>query len=220
MPRTIIDLSHPLHSGMPVYPGDPAVVVSAVSSMDDGVSVCNLGQISLGLHAGTHMDAPYHFIHEGQTIDEIPLQRCIGEAVMIHRWDHGAGAAIQRDHLAPFESTIRSVDKVLLNTGWHHRYGEPDYFTAHPKLTGRAAQFLVDCGVGLVGVDFPAVDTEPFEAHTTLLGNGVLIVESLTNLDSVPIDRFLFVAFPLNIIGRDGSPVRAVALIDNPRGEF
>ena len=72
---------------------------------------------------------------------------------------------------------------------------------------------LLDCGVQLVGVDTPSVDRLPFEAHLALLGHGVLIVENLTNLDAIPADVFQLVALPLKILGRDGSPVRAVALV-------
>ncbi len=101
----------------------------------------------------------------------------------------------------------------MLNTGWHHRWGSADYFTAHPVITGEAAQFLVDCGVMLVGVDTPSVDRAPYPAHLVLLGNDVLIVENLTNLDAIDGDDFEFIALPLAVVGRDGSPVRAAARV-------
>jgi kynurenine formamidase len=87
-----------------------------------------------------------------------------------------------------------------------------EFFTSHPMFTPEAAQFLVDCGVKLVGVDFPSVDRPPFPIHIIFLGNGMVIVENLTNLAALKQDVFEFIALPLSFTGRDASPVRAVAL--------
>ncbi len=89
-----------------------------------------------------------------------------------------------------------------------------DYFTEYPDITTDAAEFLVECGVHLVGVETGSVDFHPNETHIVLLGNDVLIIECLTNLDKIRSERFLFSAIPLNLEGLDGSPVRAVALVD------
>jgi kynurenine formamidase len=83
--------------------------------------------------------------------------------------------------------------------------------TDHPVITREAAQLLIGCGVHLVGVDFPSVDVPPFETHLELLGHGVLIVENLTRLEEIRGNTFHFTALPLKIVGRDGSPVRAIA---------
>jgi kynurenine formamidase len=209
---SIIDLSHPLQSGTPVYPGDPPVVVTPVYRKGERGSVCNLAQVSFGLHAGTHLDAPFHFISDGRTVEQIPLERCIGEAILIPLPNIGAGAKISREDLAPHEAQIAETGRAVLNTGWNHRWGRPEFFTAHPTLGGDAARFLLDCGVHLLGVDFPAVDGAPYDAHTLLLGSDVLLVEGLTNLDAVPWERFVLIVRPLRLVGLDGSPVRAVAV--------
>jgi kynurenine formamidase len=211
----IVDLSHGLDPQTPVYPGDPPVGITVVSSTEQqtgGPRAMNVGRIDLGLHAGTHLDAPFHFFGEGQTLEQVPLEHCLGPALLINLPHHGAGDQITPEDLAGYRDALRETGKVVLNTGWYRRWGEPDYFSAHPVLTGEAAQFLVECGVHLVGVDFPSVDLPPHDAHIVLLGRGVLIVENLTHLDAIGAERFLLSALPLKITGREGSPVRAVAL--------
>jgi kynurenine formamidase len=206
----MIDLSHPLYEAMPVYPGDPIVEVSSVDKVEWTTSKdrhVNLGRMTFGLHSGTHMDAPFHFFNDGATIDQISVSQCAGDACAVRV----QGERIGRKDLIQSETIIRQTKRVLLNTGWFHRWGDDDYFTAHPVLTTEAAEFLRDTGAILVGIDTPSVDHSPFEAHLVLLGAGIVIVENLTNLDALPPTPFEFAAFPLAIKGRDASPVRAVA---------
>jgi arylformamidase len=99
-----------------------------------------------------------------------------------------------------------------LSTGWAKQWGRPEYFTQHPVIASDAADFLIECGVHLVGVDFPSVDQAPFLTHVALLSHNVLILENLTNLSEIRSPSFRLVAVPLKFTGRDGSPVRAIAL--------
>jgi arylformamidase len=216
-PRTIIDLSHPLGPDTPAFPGDPSPAIRICDSTEDRTPSdtrhLNCSQLSTSLHCGTHMDAPFHFFGDRATIDRVPLERTIGPALLIRLpWEQSAGL-IDFEHLLPFQRRLRATPRVVFNTLWHHRWGAENYFTEHPLITGSAARLLVDCGVQLVGVDTPSVDRPPFEAHLALLGNDVLIVENLTNLDAIPGDTFELVATPLAILGRDGSPVRAIAIV-------
>jgi arylformamidase len=214
--RQTIDLSHPLGPETPVFPGDPPLEIRVFDSANNstaGERHLNCSHLAMSLHCGTHMDAPFHFFQDRATIDRIPLDRCSGPALLVRLPHEQHGLVIDANHLARFEPRLRSTARVVFNTGWHHRWGADDYFTAHPVITGAAARFLVDCGVTLVGVDTPSVDRDPFEAHLALLGHDVLIVENLTNLDAIPGDVFHLVALPLAIIGRDGSPVRAAAIV-------
>src|ERR1019366_7327628 len=197
-PGRIVDLSQPVGAGTPVYPGDGPVRVTVV----DQTSV-NLSRIDLSVHTGTHMDAPFHFFNGAETIDRIPLDRCVGLARLIDLRDIAAGGEIRRAHAA------------VLHTGWSKQWGAPRYFSDHPCLTADAAQFLVDCGVQLVGVDMPSVDRAPYPAHQILLRAGVPIVENLTNLAAIGADLFQLLVLPLKLAGRDGSPVRAVAIVQN-----
>lgn len=215
--RRIIDLSHPLSAATPAFPGDPSPEIKIFDSTelpnDRGTRHLNCSHLAMSLHCGTHMDAPFHFFGDRATIDQIPLDRVVGRATLVRLpWDV-AGPTIEAAHLTSYESRLKTTRRVVFNTLWHHRWGQEDYFTAHPVITGAAARVLLEWGVQLVGVDTPSVDRPPFEAHLALLGGDVLIVENLTNLDAIPGDEFELIAAPLAIVGRDGSPVRAMAIV-------
>jgi kynurenine formamidase len=206
-PRSIIDLSHPVDAGTPVFPGDGPVRVTVI----EHTSV-NVSRIDLSVHTGTHMDAPFHFFNDAQTIDHIPLERCAGPARLIDLRDAAPGE-IRREHIEKRCATPLLGHAAILQTGWSKQWGAPGYFSDHPSLAADAAQFLVDSGVQLVGVDMPSVDRAPYPAHQILLRAGVPIVENLTNLDAIGALLFQIVVLPLKLAGRDGSPVRAVAIV-------
>ncbi len=206
-PERIVDLSLPVAGDTPVFPGDGPVRVTIF----DQTSM-NLSRISLSVHTGTHMDAPFHFLPEGATIDRVPLDRCMGAAYMIDVRGIPPGGSIGPEHIATHRDALRNVRVVILHTGWSSEWGGERYFRDHPCISGDAARFLVDCGVQMLGVDMPSVDREPYPAHRVLLGAGVLIVENLANLDAIGAKQFHLIVLPLKLTGRDGSPVRAVAI--------
>ena len=203
----IIDLSHPVGADTPVFPGDGPVRITVL----DQTSM-NLSRIDLSVHTGTHMDAPFHFFAGAETIDRVPLERCMGQARLIDLRGVSPGGLIGREQIEMHRGDLGRVRAAILHTGWARHWGGPRYFLDHPCVSGAAAQYLVDCGVQLLGVDMPSVDRAPYPAHRVLLGAGVLIVENLTNLDAIGVDLFQLVVLPLKLAGRDGSPVRAVAI--------
>ena len=207
----IVDLSQPVCAGTPVFPGDGPVRVTILER-----SSVNLSRIDLSVHTGTHMDAPFHFFDGAETIDRVPLDRCVGRARLIDLRDIAAGREIRREHLEHRRDGPLGAHAAVLHTGWSKQWGAPRYFSDHPCLTADAAQFLVDCGVQLVGVDMPSVDRAPYAAHQILLRAAVPIVENLTNLEAIGADLFQIVVLPLKLAGRDGSPVRAVAIVPEP----
>ena len=214
--RQIIDLTHRLDEEATPFPGAPPVKITAHSfrlEPGDGRQRISTSELTTSLHCGTHMDAPFHFFADGRTIDEVPLEACCGPALLLRLPASIHLGRIDADHLSPHDTRIKEASRVIFNTGWHHRWGSSDYFTAHPVITKRAAELLVEQGVRLVGVDTPSVDQAPYESHLALLDNGILIIENLTNLDAITKGVFELCAFPLKIGGRDGSPVRAVALM-------
>jgi kynurenine formamidase len=158
------------------------------------------------------MDAPFHFFEDGITIDQVPLDVCVGQALMIDVRNVLDNGMIEVEHLRPKETKIRELRRIVLHTGWSGEWGKPEFFVTHPRFSPEAAQFVVDCGVRLVAVDFPSVDLPPFPAHIAFLSNGIVIVENLTNLAAVKNEVFHLVVLPLKITGRDASPVRAIAL--------
>jgi arylformamidase len=205
--RRIVDLSQPVGRDTPVFPGDGAVHIEIIDQ-----DTTNLSRIALSVHTGTHMDAPFHFFNNAAAIDRVPLERCMGLAALIDLRGIPAGSEIRRDQIEARRDSLRHARLAVLHTGWSKEWGSPRYFRDHPRLSGEAAEFLVECGVELTGVDMPSVDQAPYPAHKVLLGAGVPIVENLTNLDAIGADLFELIVLPLRLVGRDGSPVRAIAV--------
>lgn len=214
-----IDLSVPVVTGMPVYPGDPAVEVSvALRAPRDGVNVLRL---HMGSQSGTHVDAPYHVDDAWPRLDELPLERFGGHAVVADVRGLPDRAPITPELLAPALRQSRPGSLLLLATGWSAYWGTGHYL-AHPWLTPEAAEALVAAGVRTVAVDALSVDPTPepddatadlgLPAHRVLCGAGGVIAENLTGLEQVvdvpDVEVFLF---PLRLPGADGAPVRAVA---------
>ncbi|TDD48068.1 cyclase family protein [Nonomuraea terrae] len=211
----LVDLSVPIETGMPVYPGDPQVSVGpALTVADDGVNVLRL---HLGSQSGTHVDAPYHVDDALPALDELPLERFWGPAVVVDALGLPPRSPIGPE---PFARVVRAGAIVLVATGWSACWGSERY-TAHPYLTEEAARLLVEAGVRTVGIDALSVDPTPaddFPAHRVLCGAHAVIAENLTGLDrlldaqarGLPIEVSLL---PLRLPGADGAPVRAVARV-------
>jgi len=215
MPQRIIDLSYPINTATPPWPGTPAVTVDildrATLSRPEERHV-NSSRIGINIHCGTHMDAPFHFIENGGTIDQVPLERAYGPATLVDLGERAAGSHIEHNDLLPWSDSLRRTRKAILRTGWSARWKQPEFFSRFPDINPQAAKFLVELGVELIGVETPSVDYPPNPTHVILLGSNVLIVENLTNLEQIPAGEFVFAAIPLNLEGRDGSPVRAIAI--------
>lgn len=206
-----IDLSHPLVDGQPSFPGDPILRVASHCTTASE-SRCNLSQISLGSHQGTHLDAMFHFIDAGKTLDQMPLDWFCGPARIL-RIPKNAREEIALDDFKPYEEFLTEGARIIYQTGWSREYQEPHYFSDFPSLTIEAAEFLAAKKLRLLGMDTPTPSRDYYEVHHILLGVEMVIVESLTNLDELP-EAFTFVGFPLNFVGRDGSPIRAVGMVD------
>ena len=212
----LIDLSHPLEHGQLNFPFDPkigVVVHNTVASIG-----YNITQISMSTHQGTHLDVPFHFYDDGKTVDQIPLDRFYGPAVLV---DLAPGSSlpvktpITVEMLTPHEAKFQPAAKVIYRTGWDRTFGTPECFSDFPSLTLEAAHWIAARRIGLLGMDTLTPSADWKEVHWALLAKDVeiVIVEGLANLDQLP-ERFTLAAFPLNIKGRDGSPIRAVAIVE------
>jgi kynurenine formamidase len=224
------DLTHPIRTGMQVYPGDPAVAVEPHADIDsDGYRVSAL---ELGTHAGTHVDAPCHVEPGGKSLADFPVEAFRFDAVRVDLRGVGARDPIRRAELsdavdAAVDAAVDSddaftdPDMLVLRTGWDEHWGTPRYFD-HPYVTGEAAAWCAERGYHL-GLDALSPDPTPTEnaaadepagvpAHRALFAAERLIVENLTGLDALPA-RFELCAYPLSL-DADGSPVRAVAVVE------
>lgn len=225
----MIDLSHPIFTGMTVYPGDPEVRVrEALSVAADGVAV---SELHLGSHAGTHIDAPSHTISGGRTIDQVPLDALSGDALILHLADRvtaGAGIDSAMLGLDAFES-VPAI--VAICTGWDRHFGD-DLALQHPFVTVEAAERLWQLGMRVLAVDTlspdrtaigestaggdTAGDPDPLPVHSVVLGRGGTIVENVRGLDALG-ERARIGIFPLPLRGADGAPARVVAWTDADR---
>jgi kynurenine formamidase len=216
----LVDLSVPIETGMPVYPGDPEVSIGpALTVARHGVNVLGL---HLGSQSGTHVDAPFHIDDSLPALDALPLDRFCGPAVVVD-----ARGLAPRSPIGPaaFEGGVGEGVIVLVATGWSLHWGTAAY-EGHPFLTEEAAALLVARGVRTVGIDALSVDPTPatdFPAHRVLCGAHAVIAENLTGLDRLlraqasgrPIEVFML---PLRLPGADGAPVRAVARVSQQGG--
>lgn len=204
----IYDVSLTISEDMVVWPGDPKVAINKKRSIDAGDS-CNVSQLDMGSHTGTHIDAPYHFENDGSKIDKLSLKTLIGKARL---FDVGADKDIGLEKVKTFE--IKGLERVLFKSsnsnGW--KTNAKLFNKNYVAVTKEAAAYLVDAGIKLVGVDYLSVEkygNKAHETHHTLLENGIIVVEGLSLADVTPGDYEL-IALPLKIKNGDGSPARVI----------
>lgn len=208
MPR-IIDLTLPLTNGM------RGVRIDAANRLE--VDGWNASTLTLYSHSGTHMDAPKHFLPKGDTIDRQPLTDCIGPAHVVDITPTAPRALINMGSMAKWADRIQAGDRVLLRSDWSKRLGTPAYRDELPRISLELANWFVERGIVLVGVEPPSVadvnNREELTAvHVTLLAGGVTIVEGLTNLDQISSQTVQLIILPLKIQNGDGAPARAIAI--------
>lgn len=197
----LIDLTVPLNEQTPVYPGDPATVIKPAGVFDkDGF---NDHLVSVGTHVGTHIDAPFHMLADGKTLDQIPVEQFVGRGCYIRIDDKFDLEAIR-------QADIREGDIVLFHTGRIESYHDEKYYEDYPEIPEDVARYLVEKKIKMVGMDMSGPDHEPFKTHKILLGGDVLIIENLTNLDKLAGKQFTVYALPIKL-EVDGAPARVIA---------
>jgi kynurenine formamidase len=225
----IVDLTHPVSPDTPMHPLDMTPQVAfALSHQEHGMALSNM---HLSAHTGTHMDAPYHMLADGATLGEFPVSRFVGTALTLDV--RGRGPVLTRADVADAAEAaggLQPGDFALVWTGWDAHFEEPERMR-HPYLSAEAAAFLRDAGVTLVGSDISSMDSdmafaEPiagdagveameFPAHITLMSAGILIVENLRGLEQLAGRRTPCAILPLRAMGTEGSPVRAIAWLED-----
>ena len=196
----IHDLTRTISQDMQVYEGDPQPKFDSHATIKD--NKVNVTRITLGSHTGTHVDAPWHFLQEGNSVDMEPLDKFIGEAAII---DASGKNSITAEEFSGYD--IRSNDIVLIYTDTGDRR------TNFAYLDVSAAEWMVENGVKCVGIDTPSVEKYGIKdapVHKTLLASNIGIIENLANLEQFAGSRMFFVCLPLPLKGIDGSPARAV----------
>ena len=199
----IIDITRPLSEDILIYPGDTPPVFRQV---DRGQYL--ISNLQLSTHTGTHIDAPFHYLKTGDTIDTIPLSNVMGTCRVVDVTC--AGKCITSNHL---EGRMNGIHRLLLKTSFS---GTDCFDENYPSLTSEAAQLMTKCEMKCVGIDSPSIESYNCDGtvHRELLSHGCIIIE-LLDLSNVAEGDYTLVALPLRFTGLDGSPARVVLVDTN-----
>lgn len=206
----IYDVTVPITNMTPVWPGDPPPSIQRVAKIEDGADA-NVSKLEMSVHLGTHVDAPYHFLgSEAATIDQLPLNLLIGRAYVLQlddKIDTITARELEAAEIPP--RTRRLLFKTRNSRLWERNDGR--FVEDFVAVSADGAQYLVDRGIKLVGIDYLSVApyAEQTPTHQILLSAGVVIIEGL-DLSKVSQGRYTLYCLPLKIAGADGAPARVI----------
>lgn len=204
------DITLTISPDLPSWPGDPRVEIERVRKIEDG-SNANVSRVDMGVHTGTHVDAPFHFLQDGITVDQIDLSLLTGRAYVLHLPDVDVITAPVLENAQIPPRTRRVLFKTRNSESWEKE--DQDFNTDFVGLSEDGADYLVKRGVKLVGMDYLSV--APYKksrpTHESLLRAGVVIVEGL-DLSEVSQGRYTLYCLPLKIANSDGAPARAILI--------
>jgi arylformamidase len=204
----IYDVSVPITSRMPVWPSDPLVGLTPTAHpARDKSHTVRITKIEMGSHTGTHIDAPWHMLEGGPRLNEIPIETLVGGASV---FEISKVPSISRSSLEKLN--FEGVERVLFKTENSHHWNDDVFYEQFVYLDPEGAEFLVEHGVKLVGIDYLSIDqfkSEKHPSHFVLLRGNVVIIEGL-NLSRVKSGRYQMTALPLNLQDVDGAPTRVI----------
>jgi len=216
--KLLIDVSHTVEDGMVTYRGLPAPVICDYWSREQsrqhytGDTSFHIGKIEMVANTGTYLDSPFHRFENGKDLSELPLTSLADLEGVVIRWVNSPQPAIEASAFAGLNLRGKAV---LVHTGWDRYWGTDRYFEGHPFLTAGAAEYLVEAGAALVGIDSLNIDDTANglrPVHTSLLRAEIPIVEHLCHLDQVADTGFNFYAVPVKVKNFGTFPVRAFAI--------
>ena len=205
----VIDLSHVLNPDISVFPGTEKPVFEEID-IEGYIEL----KITMFTHSATHMDAPCHILKNPKSLDQFPVDKFAGKGIVIN-CKNLKGKSISIDFLKQHQTKINNAEFILFNSGWSLKWKTDDYFEDFPTLTLDAAVWLTQFklkGIGLDTLSLDEISDMNLPNHKIVLKEEILIIENMTNLDALP-DEFMFHCFPIKIEKADGSPVRAVAIV-------
>ena len=209
----VIDLTHTIESGMPVYPGTEPPILEPANTYDrDGFRET---KISMYSHTGTHMDPPAHLFRDRTTLDAFPPEQFIGKALVIDCTSLKEGEPITMDHLSRYGPKAATADFLLFYLGWDARWGSEAYFGDYPCIDDSVLEYILEgsykgIGFDVIGLD-PIADGNLTRHKKLFQTRDIINIENLCNLGLCGNELFWFSCFPLKIRDCDGSPIRAVA---------
>lgn len=205
----IIDISWPLNAAATAYKDRHSIMLSEIKTFErDGARETTL---TLSCHSGTHVDAPAHFLKDGITIDAVSLNRLIGSCVMLNL--ETVDEAISREVLEMHAGEIKSGDIVLFRTANSLKNPMDKFWSQFIYLDASGAQYLVERGIKAVGIDYLGIErNQPdHDTHCILMHHDIAIIEGL-RLAQVKPGRYEFVCLPLNVLGAEAAPARAILI--------
>jgi len=215
MSEPFIDLSLDIYHAAPTFAFDPKCAVIVHNTVDS--IGYNITQLSMSTHQGTHLDAPFHFLDDGRTVEQLDLSKCIGNALLVDLSHKKPKEPLTVDDFAHVADRIGEGTRLIYRTDWDAQFPQKHYFSDFPYMTIELAEWLAARRIAMIGMDVPTPNPTDFDpVHKILLGAEIVIVEGLANLLGVGQEEFFFMAAPLRIRGRDGSPVRALAMRQSP----
>lgn len=209
--KEIVDLTYLINEEMITYPSPwhPKVSIERLGKIEEVGR--NTRKIVLGTHTGTHIDAPLHFIENGESIEKIPLKKIVGEVTIVDFSYLKENQPIEKEILTGIEITKR----MIFRFGWQKYWNEDKFYKNHPFFTEESANYLVSKRIELLGYDTPSPDNSKSNndidspIHKIFLGNGIVLLEYLANLDKLEnLENWNIVVAPMKIEGSDGAPSR------------
>ena len=197
------DISVPINAGMHVYDGNPGFRLELVSAIAAGAQA-NVSRLDLGVHSGTHVDAPLHFIDGGAGTESLELETLIGPAYVI---DATAVSGYLDAEAIGSLAFPTDPTRILFKTSNSRLWSRGSFSRDFVRLTGSGARFLIEKGVRLVGIDYLSIGDA--EAHQELLAARVIALEGL-DLREVESGKYELICLPLRLEGSDGAPARAI----------
>ncbi len=208
----IIDFSHTINNQITVFKdAEKPNIQPASTHENDGYAQ---KKIVIYSHNSTHVDAPFHIIPDGPTLDKLPLDTFFGPG-LVADCTH-CKETIGIDDLKKYADRLDDADFILLNTGWYKKWNTPGYKSGFPVLSEEAAEWLLRFrlkGIGLDTISIDTIDSKDLPVHNIILAQHMVIIENLTNLGEMSTHEFIFSCLPLKFEEADGSPVRAVGIL-------
>ncbi len=207
----IYDISLPISPELPIWPGDPKIVLKQFVSMDDGADA-NVSRLAAAVHIGTHVDAPHHFLNNGRTVENLALDVLIGKAFVLHLDDDVEMVTADILDAAPIPP---ATPRLLLRTknSRHWASGSRTFDPNFVAISSDGAEWLVAKGIQLIGVDYLSVApfNDPVPTHKIVLAAGMIVIEGC-DLSQISQGAYQLYCLPLKLLGAEGAPARAILI--------
>jgi arylformamidase len=204
----VIDLTHPIHDGMPVYfSWHPRTEWVQTANYRD--HNCIVHRLTIGTHTGTHIDAPSHIFEGMHHIDAYDPSLWVSEVQLLDFTPRNPCQSISGEEMQARE--IISGVGVIVRTGWEKYFGQEDYYKTYPPISKEAGEILIAKDVRYLGADTPFT----MDVHRLFLSRGKPLITNLRNLDKIGRSRFTMIAAPLLLKDGDGAPARVFAVVDD-----